>query len=164
MESHLVSGGVFLPVPPDESCMYRYSMYSSKFKPDCSKAQYSSFYNPNLNHGQDTRANRTRHTSSSTHTITRKTATHERNPGTHLTFTHTVIHTHLPPHSLTPQPPPRASAPARGTIACAISTDLSASASARCLPCCCTCRSRPTSLASSISVRSPIERVDKFLR
>ena len=48
----------------------------------------------NLNLGQDTRANRTRHTTSSS-----------------------------------TQPPPRASAPARGTIACASSTDLSASAS-----------------------------------
>ena len=84
-------------------------------------------------------------------------------PQTNLTITHTHLPTKcvMPPEvpisekyeanqqttppriaATLPQPPPRASALARGTIACASSTDLSASASARCLPCCCTCRSR----------------------
>ena len=81
-------------------------------------------FTPNLNHGQDTRANRTRHTTSSS------TQPHAKQQlmnatQTHLTFTRT--HTQTPPATL-PQPPPRASAPARGTIACAISTDLTASA------------------------------------
>ena len=67
------------------------------------------------------------------HTTTRKTATHERNPDAPHVDSLTRTHTHTPPATL-PQPPPRASAPARGTIACAISTDFSASASARCLP------------------------------
>ena len=51
------------------------------------------FSHTNLNRGQDTRANRTRHTASSKHTTTRKPATHERTQ-TNLTFTRT--HTHLP--------------------------------------------------------------------
>ena len=93
-----------------------------------------------LNRGQDTRANRTRHTASSKHTTTRKPATHERTQ-TNLTFTRT--HTHLPngdrcqrptdtaphdsphdshTHSATPTRV-RASALASGTIACASSTD-----------------------------------------
>ena len=83
------------------------------------------------------------------HTTTRKTATHS--PQTNLTHprqtsrSHAQSHTHTsrtehdanqqttPPRitaTLT-QPPPRASALARGTIACASSTDPSASASAR---------------------------------
>ena len=44
------------------------------------------------------------------HTITRKTATHERNPDTPHVHKHT--HTHTPPATL-PQPPPRASARTR---------------------------------------------------
>ena len=96
---------------------------------------------PNLNHGQDTRANTgpdTQRAQAHNHTQNSNTRTQPR----HTSRSH--AHTHTPPATLS-QPPPRASAPARGTIACVISTDLSASASARCLPCCCTCRFRPTS-------------------
>ena len=49
----------------------------------------------NLNHGQDTRANRTRHTSSSTQSHAKQRHTNHATQA-HLTSTHT----HLPPHSL----------------------------------------------------------------
>ena len=75
------------------------------------------FHIPNLNHGQDTRANRTRHTTSSS-TQSHAKQQHTNATQTHLTFTRT--HTQLPPHSLS-HPHARArSAPARGTIACAM--------------------------------------------
>ena len=78
------------------------------------------------------------------HTTTRKIATHDvtNAPQTNLTFTraHKTSQTEndanqqtTPPRitATLPQPPPRASALASGTITCASSTDLSASASAR---------------------------------
>ena len=91
------------------------------------------------------------------HKTTRKAATHERTPDRQTSRTLSLSHTHthrsrdrgrrpdvnrkfatddtarLSP-TLT-QPPPRASASACGTIACASSTDPSASASARRAPC-----------------------------
>ena len=96
----------------------------------------------NLNPGQDTpRANRTSEPDTQRAQAT-STQPHANDANQRTT----------PPRipATLPQPPPRASAPASGTITCASSTDLSASASARrpharCLPCCCTCRSRPTS-------------------
>ena len=121
----------------------------------------------NLNRGagaRHTRANRTRHTtSSSTQPHAKQQLTNAPQKNLRFTRTHTpperrtmpkinrrahrpaVTAEHTLTKTLTLQPPPRASALASGTIACASSTDPSASASARCLPCRCTCRSRPTS-------------------
>ena len=107
--------------------------------------------------GQDTRANRTRHTTrSSTQPHAKQQLTNATQ--TNLTFTHAHTHTSRTENDANQQttppritatlthPPPRASALASGTIACArCPTDSSATASARCLPCRCTCRSRPTS-------------------
>ena len=83
------------------------------------------------------------------HRTTRRTATHERTHTKQTSLTHSHTHTsrsendvrrrHRPPHTHTHTQPR-----AWGTIACAISTDHSASASARRAPSRCTCRSRPT--------------------
>ena len=76
------------------------------------------------------------------HTTTRKTATRERTPDkphvhthTHTSRTENDAHQQTTPPRIIAtltQPLPRASALASETIACAISNDLSASASARC--------------------------------
>ena len=77
----------------------------------------------NLNNGQDTRANRTRHTTSSS-TQSHAKQQHTNATQTHLTFTRTHNTSRHTPSAC--QPPPRASAPARGTIAPVVLHQLSA--------------------------------------
>ena len=69
------------------------------------------FHIPNLNHGQDTRANRTRHTTSSS-TQSHAKQQHTNATQTHLTFKRT--------HTSRSNAHTSRSAPARGTIACAM--------------------------------------------
>ena len=90
----------------------------------------------NLNRGQDTRANRTRHTASSKHTTTQTSNSRTHPASRSHAHTHTFrspMPTDTAPHDSPhdshthTQPPPRASALASGTIAYASSTDSSAS-------------------------------------
>ena len=111
---------------------------------------------PNLNHGQDTRANRTRHTtSSSTRPHSKQQPTNA--PQTNLTFTRT----HTPPDRRT-MPINRRHRPASQPHSLSHTTRERTRQGnhrlrelhrplrqrlppARCLPCHCTCRSRPIS-------------------